>query len=251
VRTISSHLWIQGERNRFAWDTDAFSAIVRFGGWIFISTATTFLVGEGNRLLLGAFLDIKELAFYSLAASLNILPLQVTQQIGNKVLFPAFSELAREDVGRLRKSVWRARMVIFVPFAVAGLAFALFGRELIAILYDDRYKPAGWMLTILALGAFPQAAIISYGPILWAVGQLRTSTALLFIQLALQLACLSLGALLLGSKGLVIGLSLALWLLYPFHAFIFRRLAVWQPSVDIPYLILAFVLSLYVFLGSS
>jgi O-antigen/teichoic acid export membrane protein len=246
TRTIASHIVIEGERNRFTWNLHAFRAIGRFGRWIFMSTAATFLVGEGNRLMIGSFLGVKELAFYSLAAALVLLPLQIFQQIGSRVLFPAFSEIARDRPERLAKAVKRARFISLVPYCVIGLTFAFLGENLIAILYDQRYAPAGWMLTILALGMFPQAAIVSYGPVLWALGKVRTSAVLVFIQLALQIVAMSAGSYLGGAKGLMLGLGLTLWFLYPFYAAVYARCAIWQPAVDIPFLTAAFMLSLVV-----
>jgi O-antigen/teichoic acid export membrane protein len=246
TRTIASHIVIDGERNRFTWNLSAFHAIGRFGRWIFLSTAATFLVGEGNRLLIGSFLNVKELAFYSLATALVLLPLQVFQQIGSRVLFPAFSELARDRPERLVEAVKRARIVSLVPYGLIGVTFALLGERLIAVLYDQRYAPAGWMLTILALGMFPQAAVVSYGPVLWALGKVRTSALLVFVQLALQITAMATGLYLGGAKGLLLGLGIALWLLYPFYATVFARCAIWQPRVDLPFLAAAFVLCLLV-----
>jgi hypothetical protein len=102
------------------------------------------------------------------------------------------------------------------------------------------------MLTILALGMFPQAAVVSYGPVLWALGKVRTSALLVFVQLALQITAMATGLYLGGAKGLLLGLGIALWLLYPFYATVFARCAIWQPRVDLPFLAAAFVLCLLV-----
>jgi O-antigen/teichoic acid export membrane protein len=243
TRTLASHIIVEGERNRFTWNLQAFHAIGSFGRWIFLSTAATFLVGEGNRLLIGSFLDVKELAFYSLATALVLLPLQIFQQIGSRVLFPAFSELTRDRPERLAGAVKRARIISLIPYGAIGLAFALLGERLISVLYDQRYAPAGWMLTILAIGMFPQAAVVSYGPVLWALGKVRTSALLVFVQLALQIIAMSAGLYLGGPKGLLLGLGLASWLLYPFYATVYARSAIWQPRVDLPFLTASFVLS--------
>jgi O-antigen/teichoic acid export membrane protein len=144
------------------------------------------------------------------------------------------------------EAVKKARIISLVPYGVIGLTFALLGERLIAVLYDHRYAPAGWMLTILALGMFPQAAIVSYGPVLWAQGKVRTSAILVFVQLTLQIGAMSAGLYLLGAEGLLLGLGLAQWLLYPFYAAVYHRCAIWQPSIDIPFLTAAVMLSMLV-----
>src|ERR1700730_6501790 len=50
LRTLASHVFLDGIRNRFMWDVESLGSLINFGGWIFVSTAITFLVGEGTRL---------------------------------------------------------------------------------------------------------------------------------------------------------------------------------------------------------
>jgi O-antigen/teichoic acid export membrane protein len=232
-RTICSHFWLEGIRNRFSLHIDNVRILFNFGSWIFVSTAITFLVGEGNRLIIGSFLNVRDLAFFSLAMTLALLPLQIIQHLGSRVLLPAYSEVIRERPEGFYKTVLKVRAIQIAPAILVTVVFIFFGQRLVSVLYDPRYAPVAPMLTLLALGIIPQAIITSYGPLLIAKGLVKNNTLLLAAQLAIQTVALTIGAFLSGVTGLLIGLSLSMWLLYPFYAVSYARLSLWQPKVDL------------------
>ena len=234
LRTLASHVFLDGIRNRFTWDIESLDSLIKFGSWIFVSSAVTFLVGEGNRLLIGGLLGVRELSYFTLASTLCLIPFQFAQSIGSRVLFPAFSELVRERPERLFVTIQKARLVQIIPYLLINLAFIFVGQRLIGLLYDPRYQPVGSMLELFALAALPQSLIVSYGPVLWAKGQIRTNTVLLMIQLAIQTGATIIGAHLGGSQGLIVGMIITQWLVYPFHAAVYSRLSLWQPGIDLP-----------------
>jgi O-antigen/teichoic acid export membrane protein len=236
AKTIASHLWLDGIRNRFSWQPESVRALRSFGQWIFVSSALTFMAGEGSRLLIGSLLDMRMLAFFSLAAALDHLPRQVVQQIAGRVLFPAYSELVRERPDRLYAVIERSRLMQIVPYWLVCVFFVYFGQGLMEILYDDRYKDSGWMLHMLALGSLVGSLIMSYTGILWAKGMVRTSTVMLAILLLIQVAAMVVGSYLGGAKGLVLGVAAVAWIMYPIHAFVYSRLSLWQPRVDLPFI---------------
>jgi O-antigen/teichoic acid export membrane protein len=242
IRTLASHVWLKGIRNRFMLHIKSLDAIRSFGGWVFISTALTFLVGEGNRLLIASLIEVRELAFFSLATALCLMPLQITQQIGGRVLFPAFSEIIRERPERLKETLKKSRLALIIPCLVAAVIFIAFGERLIGVLYDGRYQPVGLMLKILALSVLPQSLMASYGSVLWARGEIRTVTVLLTIQLAIQTAATLVGAYFGATQGLILGLVATQWLVYPFHAFVYARRSFWQPEIDLPLLLVGLFL---------
>jgi O-antigen/teichoic acid export membrane protein len=245
-RTLAGHLWLTGIRNQLAWDAESLKSLKTFGQWIFVSTAVTFLVGEGNRLLIGGLLNIRDLAFFSLAISLNLLPLQIVQQIGARVLFPAYSEIVREGPERLQLALTKSRLVQIVPYWILSLGYIFFGERIIDLLYDDRYKAVGWMLEVLALGSLPQSIIISYGSLLLAKGLVRSSALLLIVQLVLQMSFMFAGSHIAGARGLMFALVFAQWTLYPFCAYVYWRNALWQPKIDVLFLSFALIITVLV-----
>jgi O-antigen/teichoic acid export membrane protein len=234
ARTIASHVWLDGIRNRFSWQPKALAGLVAFGRWIFVSSVLTFLAGDGNRLLIGGLLDVRLLAFFTLAAAIDQVPQLIAQSIGGRVLFPAYSEVVRERPERLFAAVEKARLITTVPCWLVYVFLVYFGDSLMQLLYDDRYRDSGWMLQILGLGSLVGSLIMSYNGILWAKGMVRTSTALLAIQLLIQVPAMVIGNYLAGPHGLVLAFAAALWILYPAYAFVYWRLSLWQPKLDLP-----------------
>lgn len=243
AKTVASHVWLDGITNRFLWEPESLRALVHFGRWIFISSALTFLAGEGNRLLIGGLLDVRILAFFTLAAAMDQFPQLIAQNIGGRVLFPAYSEVVRERPERLYAVVEKSRLIQTVPYWLVCVFFVYFGQGLMELLYDDRYKDSGWMLQILALGSLPGSLIMSYNGILWAKGMVRTSIVLLVIQLLIQVPAVVIGSYLGGATGLVLGIASVFWIMYPVHAFVYSRLSLWQPKLDLPFLGVSFLIA--------
>jgi O-antigen/teichoic acid export membrane protein len=249
LRTLGSHFMLSGIPNRFLWHPASARSLVKFGRWIFVSTALTFLVGEGNRLLIGSLLDVRSLAFYSLANVLNLMPLLIVQQIGSRVLFPAYSEIERDRPEKLYNVIRKSRLFQVAPYWLLSVFFACFGADLIQFLYDTRYHDAGWMLRILALGSLPQSVIASYAPVFWAKGMVRTVTTLLATQFFIQFLLMVVGSYVGAVQGLIVGLAFTQWLLYPINAVLLSRLQLWQPKIDLWFLCASLPITILVILN--
>ncbi len=70
------------------WDPKAAKDIFAFGAGIFLSTATYFLGGEAERLVVGKFITLVELGCFSLALSISTAAAKGLQQIIVQVFFP-------------------------------------------------------------------------------------------------------------------------------------------------------------------
>lgn len=246
VKTIVSHFWLDGITNRFSWEPRSRRALLTLGRWFFVSSVLTFLGGQGSRLLIGKLLDVNMLAFFALAVAIDELPRQIVLQIGNRALFPAYSEVVRERPERLYAAIKRSRLILAVPYWLACVLLVYFGESLMGHMYDVRYKDSGWMLQILALGSLVSGLVMSYGGILWAKGMIRTSTVLLAIQLLIQTLAMVVGSRLGGAHGLVMGLAFSGWMLYPVHAIVYSRLSVLQLKIDLPLIAMSFVIAVSV-----
>lgn len=191
---ILSHIAIEGERNRFYWEREAFRELHQFGRWVFFSTALAYLVGQGDRLLLGRLMDVRFLGVYTVAAMMSRVVTQSISQMGNRVLFPSFAELIREHPERLYPILRKCRCIMIALSWCASLFFIVFGKELINFLYDDRYADAGWMLQIFPIGTLVSILGFTYDNVLLAKGKTFAISALLVFQVSVQIAAIFLGA---------------------------------------------------------
>ena len=133
------------------------------------------------------------------------------------------------------------------------MVFAFFGPTFTHVLYDDRYKNAGWMLQLLGLGWLVGCLASSYGGVLLARGSANLNTLLLACQVIIQVLSVYAGYYLAGTEGLVCGYAAAFWFMYPINAVLFHRIGLWQPAIDLPLvglsvLIVFVVWNFYVFI---
>ena len=236
ANVVAGHVFLRGPSNRLAWDHGVATSILSFGGWVMLSSAVGYMTGEGNKLVIGSVLDIRLLGLFGLASTLSVVVSQAVGSMSSQVLFGAYSELFRANPSRLSQAVERARRVQIGPIWCAALVFALFGPEVVRVLYDTRYEDAGIILQILAVGTMVSVLNNSFAGVLWAMGRLGMSTAILAGQMGLQLGGIVGGFWLYGQVGALVGLAASGWLLYPFHAALYARLGVWHPRTDLPVL---------------
>jgi O-antigen/teichoic acid export membrane protein len=152
--TILSHAWMDGHRNAVRWDKGALGELISFGRWVFVSSALFVLAANGDRLLLGGFVDAHTLGLYAIALQMVAAIEGGLSKLFMSVSLPALSEVARTDPSRLREAYYKLRVPgdLLLLF-MAGLLFAA-GQLVIDVLYDDRYAAAGGMLQVLALSLF-------------------------------------------------------------------------------------------------
>jgi O-antigen/teichoic acid export membrane protein len=236
ARVLFSHIALPGERDRFGWDRESSRELGKVGRWVFISTATTFLVGYLDKMTLGRLLSLTELGIYSTASFLaSAFPL-IGRSVSGRVFFPMLSETIRNDPGRLNPRLRKVRVVWAVPTCAILAFLAVFGEPVVRILYRGRFQEAGWMLRILAAGSIPAVVNQATGVVWAAMGEFRMITVLMIIQVPLLLGSMLGGYALAGLHGVVVGIALVELLIYPIQAILVIRRKLWQPEVDLPLL---------------
>ena len=237
AKTLASHLMTAGPKNKFQWDQDSIKALFSFGQWVVVSSALTFLAGEGNKLLLGAFLGVKLLAIYNLASNMSLVFWQIAQQLSSRVLYPAYSELVRDRPERLRAVAARSRLALIIPSWLISVFFVFWGDQIMSFLYDQRYAESGPILQTLAMGSLVGIVGGSYNGLLWAKGLVRTSTVLLGFQIAIQVVGIFIGHHFGGENGVILSVAFASWLHYPIQAFAHAKIGLWHPWIDFPIIV--------------
>jgi O-antigen/teichoic acid export membrane protein len=167
VRTTLSHTILPGPRNRFAWDPPARRSLFEFGRWIFVSTALTFLASQSDRLILGKLVSVDQLGFYSIAANLAAMPMQVVQGVGSRVFFPVVATAMRRtnhDPASIRTS--RTNLLLaLVPLLALGVALS---PALVRLVYRPNFHPVGALAGCLCIGTWLAIVSTSYGVVLLA-----------------------------------------------------------------------------------
>jgi O-antigen/teichoic acid export membrane protein len=152
VYTIGSHL-LADSRPTLIFDWHAAREILAFGAGMFVSTATYFLGGEAERLILGKFVTIAELGCYSLAITVAALPSRALLQVTGQVFFPMISQSIREDTEMAGRHYLRARLFFLILGLIVGVGFIAYSNRVISLLLGSKYLMTGWMLQLLGIRA--------------------------------------------------------------------------------------------------
>lgn len=206
---VASHLYLPGIRNRFRWDRSALNTFVGFGKWIYFSSAIYFLSTQGDRFLLGRYLDMAHLGVYGTATVLSGALLTVVFKINSDVLFPAYSRVIQEGSGRLRQVMLRARFAMDAGIILPISAIMILGPRIVSLFYDPRYHEAGWMLQVLCVRLLVVATIANGESCLVALGHPKFSFIQNSFRLGAMFVAVPLGWALAGVKGVIWAIALS------------------------------------------
>jgi O-antigen/teichoic acid export membrane protein len=205
-RTTLGYLFLPGRNNRLRWEADARSELIGFGGWVFVSTMLTFLSQSADRLIFGKLLPMNVLGIYSIGKQMASAPQEAIGHIGSAVVFPYYSRVV--TTGQSLPPVFvRARHPLLV-LAGWGLAMlAAIGAALIHLLYDSRYESGGWVVQVLALGAYFNVLWTTNVAALLALGQSKWMAATTGVRTAAIIVLVPVGVYFYGFPGAVVALA--------------------------------------------
>ena len=208
LRALLSHAMLPGPANRLQWDREAATEVMRIARWVLISSPLSFLLGSGDRLLLGGYLDAEAMGWYSIA-TLLVAALQggIGRLLGAAVQ-PALCEVVRDRPGDLKATLYRIRAPLDIAaLSIAGVLFML-GDRIVGLLYDHRYAGAGWMLSVaaLTLASLPLGVM---DQCLIAQGRMKRLGALNAARVAVLFVAVPIGHAWFGVRGAVGGVAAA------------------------------------------
>jgi O-antigen/teichoic acid export membrane protein len=230
---VTSHFLIPGRKPRFTWDRSAVHDLVQFGKWIFLSTAVTFLLQQGDRAILGLFVTKQTLGLFAIATVWSRMSIEALLRLNSQVMFPIYADLHNRGDRQLRRRVFKARLGLIAIFVPLMWCLSLGGQLLIDILYDARYTEAGWMLQILAAGGVAAVISATASNILLALGDSKSHMFLQVGRSLLLIACISIGASQAGTVGMIVGVAASRVISYPLLAWAIRRHGMWMPALDL------------------
>ncbi|MCO6437414.1 MAG: oligosaccharide flippase family protein [Phycisphaerae bacterium] len=237
IRMTLSHLLLPGVPCRLRWDSQAARELVHFGRWIFLSTLTTFLAAQSDKLIFAKTIPFAMLGVYGIAFLFATMPTQVIVRIGSSVVFPAYSRVVREG-GNLPSAYVRARRpLLLVGAALITLTIAS-GPYFVRSLYKPEFHAAGGLMQLLAVMAWFQILECTNGSALLATGRPSWVAAGNFAKLVGLIALIPLGFGLYGFYGAVGGLVLAEACRYLVSATAVRRIGLPGIGADVPFIFL-------------
>ena len=150
LRMIWTHVAFRDKPMRWAWDAEIATDMWIYGRWLILSSMAGFVVNQGDRLILGAFLDKTLFGVYVIATLWMDVGQQVIGKVTGQVTAAGFAETLRTDRARFPAVFRKVHRVFNVLAVIAFLAAFFVGPIFIAFLYTPEYAGAGWMLSLLA-----------------------------------------------------------------------------------------------------
>lgn len=239
-----THWGLDGPRNRFRWEPTAGRELIHFGKWIFLSTACGFLLSQGDKAILGAYLHLDQLGVYNIGYFLASFPVLLGGAVTGRILIPIYRDhppaASPENAARLR----RLRVVLtggmLALLGVMGFA----GGPLVHLLYDARYAQAGAIVVAIACVQMPLVIGMTYDQSALAAGNSRNYFWVMAVRAGLQSLCFWLGAAQFGLKGALIGQFIAIAAVHPLIVWLARRHRAWDAQHDLMFGTLAAALVL-------
>ena len=240
LRVMTSY-WIFPEiRPRLVWDKGVVKELFSFGGWLFASSVLAFVVQQGDRLVLGKLFDAEVLGIYVIAMTIPMTIINLAKRMDSTVLLPVYADLVHYAKKRLRRRVLQSRTLLIFVGVAPSCMLAIFGQQVIDLLFDSRYASAGWMLQVSSAGIVALLINISAASIALPAGDSRGLFVFQLVKGILFIAGMLVGGWVYGFVGLVAGVGVSHFLAYPAAAWLARRHGVWHFGLDMAaYLIAA------------
>lgn len=233
MKMTLSHVLLPGPLNKIRLERAAAIDMFHFGKFIFASTAASFLINHADRAILGAYISLEELSFYTIAFFLASVPTLVNYQFVEKILFPLYREKPPLENSENRRKIGLLRFGLVGFLTVFSLMISTSGIVLIDVLYDPRYALAGPILVLLALSRIPELLVGSYAHLLLGAG-LSKDFAILNVSSALiRTTVILIGVSQFGLLGGIFAPVISLVLSYPLYAYYARRLGGWFGGQDV------------------
>jgi O-antigen/teichoic acid export membrane protein len=164
----------------------------------------TFLTSHSDRLIFGKMIPTEMLGVYSIGATLAGIPSAALSHLGGTIFFPVYAKILN-DKGELAPIYRRTRWALLVVGGWALSGFVAGGQVVVDILYDERYRGAGWIVQFLSAAGWFVILESTAGVALLALGRASWVAGMSGAKLAGMLIMIPLGFLIGGFPGAVIG----------------------------------------------
>ncbi len=156
-------------RYQLAFDTAILKRLIDFGWPIWLSAFPLVAVYHGDRIVIGRLLGVEDLAGYSAAFLLAMVPGLIAGKVGQSLMLPVFAA-ARGDAAQLQRRFAALSEATAIAAAIYLATAILAGGDLLRIAFGPNYAGLGGVMAWLAamwavrmLQAVPGMLLLSAG----------------------------------------------------------------------------------------
>ena len=144
--------------------------LIKFGKWVWASSALSYIVNQGDDIVVGKLLGIDSLGFYQNAYKIASAPAtQVTGTI-TQITFPAFSQIQADKKRLLRAFKRSLGFAALITLPLSLLIFT-FPAQIISLALGDQWLMAAPALKILAIYGLIRSTSSLMAPLANALGR--------------------------------------------------------------------------------
>lgn len=239
-------VFLPGPANRFRLEPESARSLIRFGKWIFLSTACGFLLSQGDKAIFGAWLSLEELGIYNIGWFLASFPVLLAGAVTSRILIPLYRDhppaVSAANAARMRRLRFLVSGGTIGLLAVLGLA----GMPLVGLLYDPRYAGAGAVVVAMACVQMPGVVGMTYDQSALAAGDSRNYFLVIALKAVLQTAAFLIGMQVGGLFGALMAQGIALCVMHLPIIWLARRHGAWDGRHDAMFFSLSAVFAVLV-----
>ena len=179
-------------RYRLRYDHQTAKGFLRFGGNLFISGLTIFLIFNADNFIIGSLKGADALGYYSVAFTWATMSCLLISSVILTVLFPTFSRI-QDDRAKIKRSYLElVRYVSFGGVLINSTLFVVAGDFLVLVLGrdSDKWLPALPSLRILCFYGIARLLLEPAGPVAMALGRTDVTRKATFLVAAIELGLL-------------------------------------------------------------
>ena len=154
---------------------------IKFGFFLFIGGLTTFILYKYNDFILGTFLSVTALGFYSRAFNYAQIPTSLITSVISKVALPTYSSLQNEKEKLSETFFIVLKSIVRVSFPLS-LVLYLVADDFTVFILGNKWSPMVPIFRILLIYGVLRSVFDDLGGLFTAVGRPKIVSKYLFIQ---------------------------------------------------------------------
>lgn len=207
IKVLLSYTMFPNSSRRWRFSRARAAELWRFSRYITGSSILTMIITQSDKIVLSRFMPLNMFGLYVIATTLAQAPAAFTGAYANRILYPTYARIVREQADALRHQFYAVRRRVSLLYIFAAGALVTMAPLVIEILYDPRYRGASLYLQILAIGTIPALNTQAANVALMAAGRMWAMLIGNMVRLVWLIATGTAGYLAFGPIGLILAVG--------------------------------------------
>ena len=145
-------------------------SLLSFGGWLWGGSVLSYILNEGDDIVVGKMLGVTSLGYYQNAYKIASLPATQVTGVVSEVSFPAFSSI-QQDKDRLKRAYKKTLGSTLLITGIMTVFIFIFAKQLTLLVLGDQWLPLVPALKVLTIFGGIRSIYSIVGSVFKAVGK--------------------------------------------------------------------------------